>query len=140
MVEGSGVGKEDINHILIGFNAIAAAAGIVFFPLIGIGVILIEGESFCFAVEVLLIEFKFTLDHVLRTGAPIRGGVAEVSYVLAGADGETVAAGIKIIMERCGGDGDGGVNVGIDGKLDVFGFNAALTSGTKALTGLSPEK
>lgn len=126
MVEGGGVGKEDINHILIGFDAIAAAAGIVFLPLIGIGVILIESESFCFAVEVLLIEFKLTFDHVLRTGAPVRGGVAEVSYVLASADGETGKAGIKIIMERRGGESDGGVNVGIDRKLDVFRFNAGF--------------
>lgn len=126
VVDGGGVGKEDINHILIGFDVVAAAAGIVFFPLIGIGDILIEGENFCFAVEVLLIEFKLTFDHVLRTGAPVRGGVAEVSHVLAGADGETGKAGIKIIMERRGGESDGGVNVGIDGKLDVFGFNAGF--------------
>ena len=126
MVERGGVGKEDINHILIGFDTIAAAAGIVFFPLIGIEVILIEGESFCFAVEVLLIEFKFTLDHVLGMRAPVRGGVAEVSYVLAGADGETGKAGIKIIMERSGGESDGGVNVGIDREFDVFRFNAGF--------------
>lgn len=126
MVEGGGVGKEDINHILIGFDVIAAAAGIVYFPLIGIGVILIEGESFCFAVEVLLIEFKLTFDHVLRMRAPIRGGVAEVSYVLAGADGETGKAGIKIIMERRGGESDGGVNVGIDREFDVFRFDAGF--------------
>ena len=126
MVEGGGVRKEDINHILIGFNAIAAAAGIVFFPLIGIGDILIEGENFCFAVEVLLIEFKLTFDHVLRMGAPVRGGVAEVSYVLAGADGETGKAGIKIIMERRGGKSDGRVNVGIDREFDVFRFNAGF--------------
>lgn len=126
MVEGGGVGEEDINHILIGFDAIAAAAGTVYFPLIGIGVILIEGESFCFAVEILLIEFKLTLDHVLSMRAPVRGGVAEVGHVLAGADGETGKAGIKIIMERRGGKSDGGVNVGIDGKLDVFGFNAGF--------------
>lgn len=126
MVEGGGVGEEDINHILIGFDVIAAAAGIVFFPFIGIGVILIEGEKFCFAVEVLLIEFKLALDHVLRTGAPVRGGVAEVSYVLAGADGETGKAGIKIIMEWGGGESDGGVNVGIDREFDVFRFNAGF--------------
>lgn len=126
MVEGGGVGEEDVNHILIGFDVIAAAAGIVFFPLIGIGVILIEGEKFCFAVEVLLIEFKFTFDYVLSTGAPVRGGVAEVSYILAGTDGETGKAGIKIIMERGGGESDGGVNVGIDRKLDVFRFNAGF--------------
>nr|DAG67655.1 MAG TPA: hypothetical protein [Caudoviricetes sp.] len=126
VVESGGVRKEDINHILIGFDVIAAAAGIVFFPRIGIGVILIEGESFCFAVEVLLIEFKLTFDHVLRTRAPVRGGVAEVGYVLAGADGETGKAGIKIIMERRGGESDGGVNVGIDGELDVFRFNAGF--------------
>ena len=114
VVERGGVGKEDINHSLIGFDVIAAAAGIVFFPLIGIGIILIKGESFCFAVEVLLIEFKLTFDHVLGMRAPVRGGVAKVSYVLAGADGETGKAGIKIIMKRRGGESDGGVNVGID--------------------------
>ena len=126
MVEGGGVGEEDINHILIGFDVIAAAAGIVFFPLIGIGVILIEGESFCFAVEVLLIEFKLALDYVLRMRAPVRGGVTEVSYVLASADGETGKAGIKIIMERSDGENDGGVNVGIDGKFNVFRSNAGF--------------
>ena len=29
-------------------------------------------------------------------------------------------------MERRGGESDGGVNVGIDGKLDVFRFNAGF--------------
>lgn len=139
MVEGGGVGKEDINHILIGFDVIAAAAGIVYFPLIGIGVILIEGESFCFAVEVLLIEFKLTFDHVLRMGAPVRGGVAEVGHVLAGADGETGKAGIKIIMERRGGESDGGVNVGIDREFDVFrsdaGFDIRDKSADRYITG-----
>ena len=126
MVEDGGVGEEDINHVLIGFDVIAAAAGVVFLPLIRIGVILIEGESFCFAVEVLLIKLKFTLDYVLSTGAPVRGGVAKVGHILAGADSKTAAAGIKIIMERRGREGDGGVDVGIDGELDVFRFNAGF--------------
>lgn len=126
MVEGGGVRKEDINHILIGFDVVAAAAGIIFFPLIGIGAILIESESFCFAVEVLLIEFKLTLDYVLSTRAPVRGGVSEGGHILTGTNGETAAAGIKIIVERGGGESDGGVNVGIDREFDVFRFNAGF--------------
>lgn len=122
VVEDGGVGEEDIDHILIGFDVIAGADGIFFVPGVGTGVIVVKSEELGFIVEVLLEGCEFILDDHFGAGGPIRGGVAEVGHVLAGTDGETAAAGIKIIVERGGGKGDAGVDIGIDGKLEIIGF------------------
>ena len=122
MVKDGGVGEEDINHILIGFDVITGADGIFFVPGVGTGVIVVKSEELGFIVEVLLEGCEFILDDHFGAGGPIGGGVAEVGHVLTSGDGETAAAGIKIIVKRGGGEGDGGMNIGIDGEFEVIGF------------------
>ena len=92
--------KKDRSHIRHPFYAITGTHRINHYPFLSNRIILIKGESFCFAVKIFLTGCKFINDDINSTAFPIVVFVTGVKNAFVSTDSKPNNIRIKITTKR----------------------------------------